>query len=105
VKLNKLKSKFYDVLEFEKFTVKAMKTGNYVTTFRVQKMSEFLQKNIEAFKQMLETEMNGKDGSLEFGDEDLENLDASNINGANADSKAKDAAQTKTSLNQTKAKQ
>jgi len=42
VKLNKLKSKFYDVLEFEKFTVKAMKTSNYVTTFRVQKMSEFL---------------------------------------------------------------
>lgn len=26
VSLNKLKSKFYDVLEFEKFTVKALKT-------------------------------------------------------------------------------
>jgi hypothetical protein len=26
VKLNKLKSKFYDILEFEKFTVRALKT-------------------------------------------------------------------------------
>ena len=59
VRLNKLKSKFYDVLEFEKFTVKALKTTSYVTTFRVQKMSEFLQKNIEMFKSMLETEMTG----------------------------------------------
>ena len=42
-KLNKLKQKFYDVLEFEKFTVKAVKTGAYVTTFRVHKMSEFLE--------------------------------------------------------------
>jgi hypothetical protein len=42
VKLNKLKSKFHDVLEFEKFTVRAIKTGSYVSTFRVHKMSEFL---------------------------------------------------------------
>lgn len=47
VRLNKLKSKFYDVLDFEKFTVKAMRTSSYVTTFRVPKMSDFLQKNIE----------------------------------------------------------
>jgi hypothetical protein len=45
------------VLEFEKFTVKAIKTTSYVTTFRVHKMSEFLEANIETFKQMLETEM------------------------------------------------
>jgi hypothetical protein len=51
VRLNKLKEKFYDVLEFEKFTVKALKAqGSYVTTFRVHKMSEFLQKSIETFK-------------------------------------------------------
>jgi hypothetical protein len=50
VNLNKLKNKYYDVLEFEKFTVKAVKNGAYVTTFRVQRMSEFLQTNIEAFK-------------------------------------------------------
>lgn len=50
VKLNKLKSKFYDVLEFEKFTVRGIKNGNFVSTFRVHKMSEFLQKNIEMFK-------------------------------------------------------
>lgn len=42
VRLNKLKNKFYDVLDFEKFTVKAMKTTAYVTTFRVPKMSDFL---------------------------------------------------------------
>ena len=28
VRLNKLKSKFYDVLDFEKFTVKAMRTSS-----------------------------------------------------------------------------
>lgn len=50
VHLNKLKNKFYDVLEFEKFTVKGIRNGSHVTTFRVQKMSEFLQSNIEAFK-------------------------------------------------------
>ena len=47
LKLNKLKEKFYDVLEFEKFTVKALKSSSFVTTFRVQKMSDFLQQNIE----------------------------------------------------------
>lgn len=80
VRLNKLKEKFYDVLEFEKFTVKALKTNSYVTTFRVHKMSEFLQKSIETFKQMLESEllMNGKDNTLEFPDE--EGLDGSNEN-------------------------
>ena len=35
VKLDKLRERFYNILEFEKFTVKAIKTGNYVTTFRV----------------------------------------------------------------------
>jgi hypothetical protein len=58
--LNKLKNKFYDVLEFEKFTVKGIKTQNFVTTFRVQKMSEFLTTNIETFKSMLETEVTAK---------------------------------------------
>jgi len=35
VDLNKLKNKYYDVLEFEKFTVKGIKNDAYVTTFRV----------------------------------------------------------------------
>ena len=30
VKLNKIKKKFYDVLDFQKWTVKAMRTGSYV---------------------------------------------------------------------------
>ena len=47
VRLDKLKNKFYDVLDFEKYTVKAMTTTSYVTTFRVPKMSDFLNKNIE----------------------------------------------------------
>ena len=102
VRLNKLKSKFYDVLEFEKFTVKALKTGAYVTTFRVAKMSEFLAKNIEMFKQMLETEMQGNGSLADFAEEELENLDGS----ATLEKKdeQKDAAQTKTSMNP-KAKQ
>ena len=48
--LNKLKNKYYDVLEFEKFCVKGIQTSGHVTTFRVSRMSEFLQSNIEAFK-------------------------------------------------------
>ena len=78
VNLNKLKNKYYDVLEFEKFTVKGVKNGAYVTTFRVQKMSEFLQTNIEAFKQMLENEIIGKDA-----DADDEFLDDESKNGEN----------------------
>ena len=72
VRLNKLKEKFYDVLEFEKFTVKALKTSSYVTTFRVHKMSEFLQQSIETFKQMLENEMlmGGKEANMDFGEEE-----------------------------------
>ena len=54
LKLNKLKSKFYDALEFQKFTVKSIKTTSFVTSFRVHKMSEFLQHNIEMFRQMIE---------------------------------------------------
>jgi len=74
VNLNKLKNKFYDLLEFEKFTVKAIKSDSYVTTFRVKKMSEFLQQNIESFKQMLENEIIGKDNEddEEFNDEEDE---------------------------------
>ena len=39
VALNKLKDKFYSCLHFEKFTVKALRTHSYVTTFRVPRMS------------------------------------------------------------------
>ncbi len=53
VRLDKLKAKFYDVLDFEKYTVKAMTTSSYVTTFRVPKMSEFLNRNIEQFRALI----------------------------------------------------
>ena len=61
VKLNKIKKKFYDILDFQKYTVKAMRTGSYVTTFRVPKMSEFLTNNINEFKQILESEIAAKE--------------------------------------------
>jgi excinuclease UvrABC nuclease subunit len=73
VRLNKLKTKFYDVLDFEKFSVKAMRTSAYVTTFRVPKMSEFLNKNIEQFKTMMEKELTSKE-AMDF-EEDEENVD------------------------------
>lgn len=41
--------------------------------------------------------MLGREGSLEFGDDDMDNLDASGLNMTTND-KAKDAAATKTSL-------
>lgn len=73
VRLDKLKNKFYDVLDFEKYTVKAMTTQSYVTTFRVPKMSEFLNKNIEQFRNLIAQEVASKDNN-DF-DEDDENME------------------------------
>lgn len=70
VKLNKLKNKFYDVLDFEKYTVKAMRTVHYVTTFRVPKMSEFLNKNIEQFRALIAQEVANKESYDMDDDED-----------------------------------
>jgi len=85
--------------------VKAMKTSNYVTTFRVHKMSEFLQKNIESFKQMLEQDMQGLNGSGELADEDLDNIDASALNQTKEENKNKDNSQNKGVLPGQKPKQ
>ena len=73
VRLNKLKNKFYDVLDFEKYTVKAMTTSSYVTTFRVPKMSDFLNKNIEQFRALIAQEVAAKE-NMDFEDDD-ENLE------------------------------
>lgn len=70
-RLNKLKKKFYDNLDFEKFAVKAIRTPSYVKTFRVPKMSEFLNRNIEQFKQMMEKELTSKE-AMDFEDEEEE---------------------------------
>ena len=78
VRLTKLKAKFYDVLDFEKFSVKAMRTKAYVTTFRVPKMSEFLNKNIEQFKAMMEKELTSKE-AMDF-EEDEENVEQADNN-------------------------
>jgi hypothetical protein len=69
LRLKKLTQKFYDVLDFEKFTVKAMRTSSYVTTFRVPKMSEFLNRNFEQFKTLMEKEITSKE-NMEFDDEE-----------------------------------
>jgi WD40 repeat protein len=72
VALNKLKNKFYDVLDFEKYTVKAMRTWSYVTTFRVPKMSDFLNKNIEQFRSLIASEVAAKEHYEGDSDEGLE---------------------------------
>lgn len=61
VKLAKLKSKFYDVLDIYTSTVKALRTDAFVTTFRVPKMSDFLTDNIRQFKEILESEIAAKE--------------------------------------------
>lgn len=53
---------------------------------------------------MLESEIAGKDASMDLEDDDYENLDNSNAN-SKEDIKAKDPGQTKTSMNLNKAKQ
>ena len=63
VKLNKLKAKFYDKLDFEKYTVKSTRSHYYVTTFRVPKMSEFLNRNIEQFRALIASEVAAKDNT------------------------------------------
>ena len=86
VKLNKIKKKFYDILDFQKFTVKAMRTDSYVTTFRVPKMSEFLTNNINEFKQILESEIQAKENDEMNEDNNYNNAE----DGAEADKGAKE---------------
>ena len=59
--MSKIKNRFYDALDFQRFMVKAMKTDSYVTTFRVPKMSDFLLENINKFKEILEEEILAKE--------------------------------------------
>ena len=87
VKLNKIKKKFYDILDFQKFTVKAMRTGAYVTTFRVPKMSEMLTNNINEFKKILESEIAAREEDQMGEDQMLNNME----DGADGD-KVKDKA-------------
>ena len=86
VKLNKIKKKFYDILDFQKFTVKAMRTGAYVTTFRVPKMSDFLTNNINEFKKILESEIAAKEEHEMAENEMLNQMEE----GAEGDKGAKD---------------
>ena len=90
VKLNKVKKKFYDILDFQKFTVKAMRTNAYVTTFREPKMSDFLTDNINDFKQILESEIAQKEENEMDGDQ----MGLDNMDGGHEGDKAKDKAKT-----------
>ena len=80
VKLVKIQNRFYDALDFQKSTVKAIKTDSYVTTFRVPRMSEFLKDNINKFKDILESEILAKEEN-ENQDGDLGNADADALDG------------------------
>lgn len=46
-----------------------MRTPAYVTTFRVPKMSEFLNRNFEQFKSLMEKEITSKE-NMDFDDEE-----------------------------------
>ena len=63
VAYEKLKSVFFDTLEFDRFTVKAIQSDSFVSTFRVKKMSEFLEENVRRFKEMIEKEYQPQSGS------------------------------------------
>lgn len=73
VKLGKIKKKFLDNLDFQKYTVKSMRTGSYVTTFRVPKMSDFLCNNINEFKKILESEIAARDDQDNMGEDQMLN--------------------------------
>ena len=59
-----------------------------MTTFRVHKLSDFLQKSIETFKQMLESEMlmgGNRENTLDYTDDDgTEGADSPNKEDKNA---------------------
>ena len=73
VALEKLRSVFFDNLEYNRFTVKAIKTEAFVTTFRVKKMSKFLEENVRRYREMIEKEYHPQSGS----DDDLQSIGSS----------------------------
>jgi len=52
----------------------AMRTGSYVTTFRVPKMSDFLTNNINEFKAILESEIAAKEEDQMGEDQIVDNM-------------------------------
>jgi len=89
LRLDKLRDKFQGVLDFDKFTVKSLATQSYVTTFRVAKMSQYLQNNIKQFKDLLEKEIDLNEQNKLNEDELLNNLDDRGMAG-----KSKEKAKT-----------
>lgn len=73
VALEKLREVFFNNLEYNRFTVKAIKTDSFVSTFRVKKMSDFLEENVRRFKEMIEKEYHPQSGS----DDDLQSIGSS----------------------------
>ena len=66
-----------------------MRTGAYVTTFRVPKMSDFLTNNINEFKKILESEIAAREEEHMGEDQMLNNMDE-----GGDDKGAKDKAKT-----------
>jgi len=56
LKRDKLKNYFIDELQCPKFTLKAFKSPNSVTTFRVKKLSEYAEKHLDEINRILEEE-------------------------------------------------
>lgn len=65
-----MKEKFFDVFDYEKFMVKALKKPSYVTSFRCAKLSDLITENIKRFKELLEQEIEMKEQN-EMQDMDL----------------------------------
>ena len=49
----KVEDYFLNELEVDRFTVKALKTQHLVTTFKVKKMSDYINKTLEEIYQFL----------------------------------------------------
>lgn len=81
-----------------------MRTGAYVTTFRVPKMSDFLTNNINEFKKILESEIAAREEDQMGEDQMLDNM-ADGGDGDKVKDKAKATITASNQPGQTKAKQ
>ena len=83
VSLAKLMNVFFDCLHFRKFTVKSIKNGSFVSSFRV-KMNPVLEENVRRFKEMIEKEYHPQSGS----DDDIQSIGSSQRDEMNVEQKS-----------------
>ena len=72
ISLEKLMNVYFDCLHFKRFTVKSIKNGSFVSSFRV-KMNQVLEENVRRFKEMIEKEYHPQSGS----DDDIQSIGSS----------------------------